>query len=304
MSEPKRWIDDEQVSGHIRELLHAGGAPPPMPAAASSDLLAVAQALVAKGAVSKAVGAGVASTASGAGVATKAVAAPTLGVKLLGLKALGTMLVAGSVTSAGVIGYGVFADQTRQGELQTEPSALQSRSQSTAAGGERAPSRTVFESLAARQSSRSELGHSTQGAASEATLTPKAQPGTTSSRPDSAKPRELPPDAVGSSSVATAPLPSASFASETLAHEAELLLRAREELSTNPQRALGLATEHRRLHPNGQLGADRELIVVDALIRLGRRDEARKRATPLISAAPTGIYARRLRQLLGDPEQQ
>jgi hypothetical protein len=46
------------------------------------------------------------------------------------------------------------------------------------------------------------------------------------------------------------------------------------------------------------LAAEREAIAVDCLLRLGSRAEAERRAAALMSAAPDGIYARRLERLL------
>jgi hypothetical protein len=48
-----------------------------------------------------------------------------------------------------------------------------------------------------------------------------------------------------------------------------------------------------------QLSAEREFIAIDALLRLGRRDEAERRAAPGLAQAPGSLYGRRLRQLLG-----
>ena len=116
-----------------------------------------------------------------------------------------------------------------------------------------------------------------------------------------AHPRSSPPsqspqvelDTVGPASVA-------SFADPSIADEARLLERGRSALATDAAQALRLAEEHRRLHPTGQLSAERELIAVEALLRLGRRDEAVRRAAPRLARSPGSLYAKRLRQLLGN----
>ncbi|MCA9611036.1 MAG: hypothetical protein KC619_35825 [Myxococcales bacterium] len=78
--------------------------------------------------------------------------------------------------------------------------------------------------------------------------------------------------------------------------EARLLEQARSRLASDPTGALRLTEEHARTYPAGQLGADRELIAVDALLRLGRRPEAERRADALI--AQRGWYAQRARRML------
>jgi hypothetical protein len=46
------------------------------------------------------------------------------------------------------------------------------------------------------------------------------------------------------------------------------------------------------------MGMERELVAVDALIRLGRRDEARTRAEALRVRAAGSLYEERVRKLL------
>jgi hypothetical protein len=86
-----------------------------------------------------------------------------------------------------------------------------------------------------------------------------------------------------------------------LSGEARLLEAARASLSSSPERALSLTDEHARQFPRGQLGAEREFIAIDALIRLGRREQAWERARPRLDGAPDGLYAKRLRKLFGEP---
>ena len=93
--------------------------------------------------------------------------------------------------------------------------------------------------------------------------------------------------------------PVAAFEDPGLADEARVLESARSALASNPAQALEIANRHQRLYPAGQLSAEREFIAIDALLRLGRRDEAERRAAPRLAQAPGSLYARRLRQLLG-----
>ncbi|NOU32641.1 MAG: hypothetical protein HOO96_32455, partial [Polyangiaceae bacterium] len=57
--------------------------------------------------------------------------------------------------------------------------------------------------------------------------------------------------------------------------------------------------EHRSTFPAGQLGPERELIAIDALVRLGRRDAAARRAEPLLRQP--GLYHDRAARILGAP---
>jgi hypothetical protein len=60
--------------------------------------------------------------------------------------------------------------------------------------------------------------------------------------------------------------------------EAALLERAQAALSGNPASALALTREHQRRFPSGALGQEREVIAIEALKRLGRKEAANARA--------------------------
>lgn len=85
-----------------------------------------------------------------------------------------------------------------------------------------------------------------------------------------------------------------------LVAEATMLEEARRLLASDPGAALAVTERHRREHPRAQLTAERELIAIDALRRLGRHARARRRAQRLIRRAPSGIYAERARSILAD----
>ncbi len=91
----------------------------------------------------------------------------------------------------------------------------------------------------------------------------------------------------------------AAYGEPTLLDEARTLEQARAAVQTNPAKALELVTDHQRYYPAGQLTAERELIAIEALLRLGRREEAMRRAAPSLARAPGSLYAKRLRRLLG-----
>jgi hypothetical protein len=85
---------------------------------------------------------------------------------------------------------------------------------------------------------------------------------------------------------------------DTLTREIALIDAARRDVATMPARSLAAADAHRRAFPDGQLGAEREFLAVEALRRLGRSDEARARASALSSRYPASSYATRAVRLL------
>jgi hypothetical protein len=97
----------------------------------------------------------------------------------------------------------------------------------------------------------------------------------------------------------TLPSPAAVASAATgIAAEAQLLERARSLLDESPARALMLAGEHRERFAKGQMTAERELIAIDALLRLGRHQEAKQRAQPFLADGASQVFAQRLRNLL------
>lgn len=84
-----------------------------------------------------------------------------------------------------------------------------------------------------------------------------------------------------------------------LTREARILEAARSVLVSDPAQALEITQEHGSFFPRGQLSDERELIATDALLRLGRRNEAWQRAEPRLLQSPKSLYAKRLRQLFG-----
>jgi len=125
-----------------------------------------------------------------------------------------------------------------------------------------------------------------------------------------ARPAHTPESAATSSAAEPAPrpmrapvaLPESSAepsAPDSLALETAKLERARRALGTDPGRAFELLSEHAREFPSGKLGAERELLTIDALIRLGRSDEARTRARAMLERSRGGLYEQRLEKMLG-----
>jgi hypothetical protein len=98
---------------------------------------------------------------------------------------------------------------------------------------------------------------------------------------------------------AVPPVPSANVAG--LDAELALLDRARRQLDTNAQGSLGLLERHRTEFVGSTLFAEREILAITALVRLGRRFEAEGRAESLRQRIPGTLYAERLEGILGAP---
>ncbi len=78
--------------------------------------------------------------------------------------------------------------------------------------------------------------------------------------------------------------------------EAELALirSAQDELTTWPARALAFTDQHRRRFGEGTLAQEREVVAIDALVRLGRGADARARADAFRARWPRSAHLRRI----------
>jgi hypothetical protein len=86
------------------------------------------------------------------------------------------------------------------------------------------------------------------------------------------------------------------------APETELLARAHDELLRGaPEKALAITAEHARAYPRGAFRQEREVIAIEALIALGRRDEARRRAASFEREYPTSSHRDRVERLVNGP---
>jgi hypothetical protein len=81
--------------------------------------------------------------------------------------------------------------------------------------------------------------------------------------------------------------------------EFALIARAQRALATNPGLALALTSDHERKFPGGALVQEREVVAIDALLRLGRRAEASERALRFRREFPLSVHQHRLDVLLG-----
>ncbi len=81
--------------------------------------------------------------------------------------------------------------------------------------------------------------------------------------------------------------------------EVKLLQRAQDALRDNPTQALAVCAEHGRRFPDGLLEQEREVIAIDALMRLNRAGEAEARGKGFAANHPTSSHLRRIDTLLG-----
>ena len=96
------------------------------------------------------------------------------------------------------------------------------------------------------------------------------------------------------------PAPSAGDADRS-AVEMDLLRRAQLELSRKPDAALAICAEHQARFPSGAFAEEREVIAIDCLFRLGRREEGAARADRFLVSYPRSGHRPRVEALVGRP---
>lgn len=89
-------------------------------------------------------------------------------------------------------------------------------------------------------------------------------------------------------------------AEERLKREMAQLMRAKQSLTTNPAQALALAQAGEQEFRDSLFSEERQHVLLLALIKLGRVDEAERRAEPFLRAHPDSPFARRVRNALQD----
>jgi hypothetical protein len=94
----------------------------------------------------------------------------------------------------------------------------------------------------------------------------------------------------------------AAASTDSLGAESRLLEVARAALVADPRTALARVAEHRARFARPMLAAERTLIEIEALKRLGRRAEARALVKRALAASGKGIYTERLTALLAELE--
>jgi hypothetical protein len=82
--------------------------------------------------------------------------------------------------------------------------------------------------------------------------------------------------------------------------EVELLEQAHAAMRDgDPARALARTGQHERLYADGVLAEEREALAIEALAKLGRRDDARARWTNFATSYPQSNYRARLQHVIG-----
>lgn len=100
--------------------------------------------------------------------------------------------------------------------------------------------------------------------------------------------------------VATAtPLPTKAPTAD-LTEETRLLTEAQRALGSNPGEALRLCETHRKTFAAGLLSQERDAVVVEALMKQGRRSEAKRAAAAFARNYPGSSHLRRISDLVGD----
>jgi hypothetical protein len=82
------------------------------------------------------------------------------------------------------------------------------------------------------------------------------------------------------------------------AGEFPLLRSAQQTLSTDPLRSLDQCAAHAMQFPSGVMAQEREMIAIEALLRLGRIQQANARASTFLRQFPGSAHATRLENLL------
>jgi hypothetical protein len=106
-----------------------------------------------------------------------------------------------------------------------------------------------------------------------------------------AAPAAVPAEPAATPVTSVAPVPAPS--------EGALLLRARQQLPSDPQLALELTDEAGRRYPDGVLAPEREVLAIEALVRLGQLPSARARFAVFRVAYPQSPHLARLASLIG-----
>lgn len=291
MSDPLRLLDDPDTSPLGRSLLSSAttDAPPGDNRAAIAKRLGIVA------------GALVSSTASNAGVAAAASALWwKIGLVVIALGGITAVAIVRSTPDASAPPARAVpsAVQTAPSAVRTAPSAVQTSPSAV----QTAPS-TVQTASSANQTPPS------------ADQTPPSAPRTAPARPRANGGRKLPsvaeasaPEATPSTPSTTEPTPSTppppasepvTIDARRLAAEVALLDRARAALTAgNVPAALAALDEHRASFADGALGAEAEVLAIEALLQQGDRPAAADRARAFLTTFPRSPLTKRVRSLL------
>ncbi|MCA9706522.1 MAG: hypothetical protein KDK70_11785 [Myxococcales bacterium] len=92
----------------------------------------------------------------------------------------------------------------------------------------------------------------------------------------------------------------ADASADDVLREARLVARARSSLASDPARALSLTQDAEEEFPRGQLVEERQAIAVQALVALGRHDQARRQGAAFLARFSHSAHAAAVRRALSD----
>ncbi|HEY5960177.1 MAG TPA: hypothetical protein VIV60_26670 [Polyangiaceae bacterium] len=264
MKEPLRLMHDPECPAALREALAASeAAPPALPAAIHATLSTVATKLGATALTSTTAGAG-----AGVTVASSAGAGLPAAIKLIGVVAC----LGGAGTVAYVAEPLIVPTSTARNRQLVSSAPVATSASGRPSAGQGQPS------------SASALGADVRRGEPTSELARVAAPAAEFTVADPSPPRSQ----------------DASTEVGGIAAEARLLERARRHLSSDPALSLRETKLHSERFASGKMAEERELIAVEALLRLGRRSEVERRAAPQLQQDRAGLYTKRLRQLLDE----
>jgi len=97
---------------------------------------------------------------------------------------------------------------------------------------------------------------------------------------------------------ATAPQPEVPRPTRSAEAELELLRQAQSALNHSASAALALADEHAQLYPEGIFAQEREMLRIEAELKLGKREQALTRANDFSQRFARSTYRARIEKLL------
>jgi hypothetical protein len=129
---------------------------------------------------------------------------------------------------------------------------------------------------------------------------PASRPASFPAAPPPASIASIEPIPVASPTAKAPPVPSArpeTLPAPSAEQDAALLQQARAAVSRDPARALTLTRDHQVRFAASALAEERQALLIEALFRLGRRDEAARELEAFEAHYPRSPYRRRLRAL-------
>ena len=118
---------------------------------------------------------------------------------------------------------------------------------------------------------------------------------------ESASPVPVPNPPRATAASASAPTLPPRDEADTLSAESALIAKARGGIESNPTDALTVLGEHARRFPRGELAAERDFLVIKALRKIGKADEARSRARDYETKYPSSPYTPAVRAIGAAP---